>query len=74
MAAAHASYLLLTVLLAPSHLKEFRGNAGILDKLPSDCKNIAKKDGHLFEYRLKGSNTDRVIWKWTKASASQSYW
>ncbi|KAK8128654.1 hypothetical protein PG984_009762 [Apiospora sp. TS-2023a] len=59
---------------APSHLKEFRGNAGILDKLPSDCKNIAKKDGHLFEYRLKGSNTDRVIWKWTKATASQSYW
>ncbi|KAK7955983.1 uncharacterized protein PG986_005205 [Apiospora aurea] len=58
---------------APSHLKVFKGNAQILADLPSDCKNIATKDGNLFEYKLKGSDTDRVIWKWTKASASQAY-
>ncbi|KAK8042865.1 hypothetical protein PG994_013348 [Apiospora phragmitis] len=58
---------------APEHLKKFKANASILDKLPSECKNIATKDGHLFEYRLQGSQTDRVIWKWSKDSASQSY-
>ncbi|CAG8961246.1 hypothetical protein HYFRA_00013302 [Hymenoscyphus fraxineus] len=44
-------------------VKNYGNNAvAVLPAMPASCKTASK----LYEYRLKGSNTDRVIWGWSK--------
>ncbi|KAH6673297.1 hypothetical protein B0J14DRAFT_638354 [Halenospora varia] len=50
-------------------VKKYGNNAAaVLKDQPAECKTA-----QLYEYKLKGSNTDRVIWGWNKTSKSQFY-
>lgn len=51
-------------------MKTFGGNARIT--LPSEC--IPDRNVQLYEYPLKGSETDRVIWAWKKDAQAQIFW
>lgn len=49
----------------------------VLAALPSECKNLGSK-GKLFEYRIQGSLTDRVVWACHKkdgnTAGSSDFW
>ncbi|CAG8983667.1 hypothetical protein HYALB_00004099 [Hymenoscyphus albidus] len=55
--------LLANLLANIGAVKNYGNNAvAVLPAMPTSCKTASK----LYEYRLKGSNTDRVIWGWSK--------